>query len=267
MADAGTGAGRPQPAGPGLPGAPAPGLPPGQPRQWLVRETWFVQLAFLVPAVLAAVDNFARHLRGIGNSQIPTVIPGHQVENLILSAASYLAVGAIVPLALLLLARTGQTPATLGLTTPRWGDALPAVGIAAASYVIAVVIFVSLAQLVCGSQFLARPVAPHVPAYYVLYGLIAAAVTAITEETMVNGYLLTRLGQLGWAPGRALLLSMVLRTSYHVYYGLGFLLTIPFGYYAGRSFQKHHRLTRPILAHFVYDATILTIAVLAAQHS
>jgi hypothetical protein len=263
MADAGTGGERPQPAGPSLPGTPAPGLPPGQPRRWLVRETWFVELAFLVPAVLAAVDNFARHLRGIGNSQFPNLIPGHQVENLILGAASYLAVGAIVPLALLLLARTGQSPATLGLTTPRWGDALPAVGIAAASYGIAIVISVSLTQLARGNQFLARPVVPHVPAYYVLYGLIAAAVTAITEETMVNGYLLTRLEQLGWTPNRALLLSIVLRTSYHVYYGLGFLIVIPFGYFAGRSFQKHHRLTRPVLAHFLYDAVLFTIAVLA----
>jgi hypothetical protein len=223
-----------------------------------------VELAFLVPAVLAAVDTFARHLRGVGTiTQFPTVVPGHQVENLILGAASYLAVGAVVPLALLLLSRTGQTPAAMGLTTPRWGDALPAVGIAAAAYGTAVVISVPLAQLARHSQLLARPAAPHLPAYYVGYGLIAAAATAVTEETMVNGYLLTRLGQLGWAPGRALAVSVLLRTSYHLYYGLGFLIVIPFGYLTGRSFQKHHRLTRPVLAHFLYDAVLLTIAVLA----
>jgi membrane protease YdiL (CAAX protease family) len=170
---------------------------------------------------------------------------------------------AVVPLALLLLSRTGQTPAVLGLTTPRWGDVLPAVGIAAAGYGIAVVISVPLAQLARGNQFLARPVIPHVPAYYVVYGLIAAAVTAVSEETIVNGYLLTRLAQLGWTPDRALLVSVVLRTSYHVYYRLGFLAVIPFGYLAGRSFQKHHRLTRPVLAHFLYDAVLFTIAVLA----
>jgi len=55
-----------------------------------------------------------------------------------------------------------------------------------------------------------------------------------------------------------------LRTSYHVYYGLGFLLTIPFGYYATRSFQKHRRLMRPIVAHFLYDAVLITIAVLVS---
>ena len=223
-----------------------------------------MELAFLLPAVLVAVDDFARHLGGVGNiSQFPTVVPGHQVENLILGAASYLAVGAIVPLALLLLSRTRQTPATLGLTTPRWSDVLPAVGIAATGYGTAVVISGSLAQMARHNRFFAQPIAPHVPAYYVVYGLIAAAVTAVTEETMVNGYLLTRLEQLGWTPDRALLLSVVLRTSYHVYYGLGFLFVIPFGYFAGRSFQKHHRLTRPVLAHFLYDAVLFTIAVLA----
>jgi Type II CAAX prenyl endopeptidase Rce1-like len=262
MTDAGTGAGEQQPAGP-PPWAPARGLPPGALRQWLVLETWFLQLAFLLPAVLIAVDDFARHLRGVGTiSHFPTIVP-NPVENLILGSASYLAVAAIVPLALLLLSRTGQTPATLGLTTLHWGDALPALGIAAASYGIAVVISVPLAQLTRHSRFFAQSAVPHVPTYYVLYGLIAAAVTAVAEETMVNGYLLTRLEQLGWTPDKALLLSIVLRTSYHVYYGIGFLVTIPLGYFAGRSFQKHHRLTRPVLAHFLYDAVLLTIAVLA----
>jgi membrane protease YdiL (CAAX protease family) len=93
-----------------------------------------------------------------------------------------------------------------------------------------------------------------------------AAVTAVTEETLVNGYLLTRLGQLGWRPQWALLLSLALRTSYHLYYGLGLVLTIPFGYYATRSFQKRGRLGRPIVAHFLYDATLITLGVLTAGH-
>jgi membrane protease YdiL (CAAX protease family) len=104
----------------------------------------------------------------------------------------------------------------------------------------------------------------HVPKYYILFGLAISAITAITEETLVSGYLLTRLGQFGWTPRRALLLSLTLRTSYHVYYGLGFLFTIPFGYLLTRSFQKHGRLARPIVAHFIFDAVLITISVLAA---
>jgi membrane protease YdiL (CAAX protease family) len=101
-----------------------------------------------------------------------------------------------------------------------------------------------------------------VPSYYVIWGLAISLTTAVTEEVLVNGYLITRLGQFGWTPRAALVLSLILRTSYHVYYGLGFLLTIPFGYFVTRSFQKHRRLTRSITAHFLFDAVLITISIL-----
>jgi membrane protease YdiL (CAAX protease family) len=59
-------------------------------------------------------------------------------------------------------------------------------------------------------------------------------------------------------------LSLTLRTSYHVYYGLGLIFTVPLGYYVTRSFQKQRRLTRAILAHFIYDAAIFTLVVLTS---
>jgi hypothetical protein len=49
-----------------------------------------------------------------------------------------------------------------------------------------------------------------------------------------------------------------------VYYGIGFVATIPFAYFVTRSFQKQGRLTRPIMAHFLFDATVLTIAILTS---
>jgi membrane protease YdiL (CAAX protease family) len=232
-------------------------------------ETWFVQLAFLLPSVVSAIVTLAAHLSGAGAvSFFPTVVRGHPVENLILSGASYLAVGAVVPLALLLLARTGHAGAALGLGDRGWrGDLLPGLGIAAAGYATAFLLSAPLSALLSGHHGLISQVSiGPVPAYYILYGVLVAAVTGITEETLVNGYLLTRLEQLGWTPQRALLLSLGLRTSYHLYYGLGLVFTIPFGYYATRSFQKHRRLGRPIVAHFIYDAALVTIGVLTARH-
>jgi len=111
------------------------------------------------------------------------------------------------------------------------------------------------------SLFVSPSLGP-MPWYYVIYGIAVSAITAVAEETIVNGYLLVRLDQLGWDRNWALVLSLTLRTSYHIYYGLGFLLTIPLGFYNTRSFRKHGRLTRPILAHFLYDAVLFTIAVL-----
>ncbi|MGK5631842.1 CPBP family intramembrane glutamic endopeptidase [Streptomyces sp. URMC 123] len=55
--------------------------------------------------------------------------------------------------------------------------------------------------------------------------LIASAVqNALLEEVVVIGYLLRRLGQLGWTPMAALATSSVLRGSYHLYQGVGGLI-------------------------------------------
>jgi membrane protease YdiL (CAAX protease family) len=249
------------------PRPPAPRQPPArvaeQSRRGLVLETWFVQLAFLVPSVLAAVDLFAAHTGGAAITRFPTIV-ANPVANLILGVITYFEVAAMVPLALLLLSRTGQPPAALGLTRPTWRtDVWPGLGLAASGFGVAYAATIVLTALVGRHSKLFDQVPPgHVPHYYVIYGLAVSAVTAVAEETLVSGYLLTRLEQLGWNPRRALLLSLTLRTSYHVYYGLGFLLTIPLGYFVTRSFQKHRRLARPIAAHFLYDAVLITIAVL-----
>jgi len=231
----------------------------------MVLETWFVELAFLVPAVLAAVDQLAAHTGGAAITRFPGIVT-NPAANLVLGVLTYLGVAAVVPIALLLLSRTGQDAAALGLTRPTWrGDVWPGLGIAASGFGVTLLAIIVLAP-VAGrhSRLFAQVPVGHVPAYYVIYGIAISAITAVTEETLVSGYLLTRLEQLGWNPRRALLLSLTLRTSYHVYYGLGFLLTIPFGYYATRSFQKHRRLMRPIVAHFLYDAVLITISVLVS---
>jgi membrane protease YdiL (CAAX protease family) len=235
-------------------------------RRGLTAETWFVQVAFLFPGIAAAIDALVSHLGGVGDiNRFPTVVPGHLVENLILGIFSYLSVGAVVPLALLLLARTGQRPAALGLGVPGWrSDLWPGLGLAAGGYALTLLVALPFSALARHSSLFSQVPTGHVPKYYVIYGLALSAITAITEETLVNGYLLTRLEQLGWTPRRALVLSLTLRTSYHVYYGLGFLFTIPFGYLLTRSFQKHRRLGRPIVAHFLFDAVLLTVSVLVS---
>jgi membrane protease YdiL (CAAX protease family) len=234
-------------------------------RRGLVLETWFVEVAFLVPSVLAAVDLFAAHTGGAAITRFPGIV-SNPVANLILGVLTYLQVAAVVPIALLLLSRTGQDPAALGLGRPMWRrDVWPGLGIAASGYGVTLLATIVLTVLFGRHSKLFNQVPiGHVPAYYVIYGIAVSAITAIAEETLVSGYLLTRLEQLGWNPRWALLLSLTLRTSYHVYYGLGFLLTIPLGYYATRSFQKHQRLTRPIVAHFLYDAVLITISVLTS---
>lgn len=237
----------------------------GPARRDLVLETWFVMLAFLVPGVLGAVDTLTARGGGAAITRFPTYA-ANPVANLTLGILNYLTVAALVPIALLLLSRTGQRAATLGLGRPRWrADVWPALGLAAAGYGVTVTATIFLTSLVGrDSKLLVQIPIGHVPAYYVIYGIATSMTTAVAEETLVNGYFLTRLEQLGWNPRWALVLSLTLRTSYHVYYGLGFLLTIPFGYLFTRSFQKRRRLLRPIIGHFLYDAVLITIAILTS---
>jgi membrane protease YdiL (CAAX protease family) len=238
----------------------------GPTRRNLVWETRFVMLAFLLPAVSSAVILFVQHISGVGNvTRFPVIVAGHPVTNLVVGILDYLSVAAVVPLALLLLTRTGQPPTILGLGVPSFRvDIWPGLGLAAASFGAEIPLALVLTALVGrGSNLVNNVSIGHVPSYYVIWGIAMSAITAVAEEVVVNGYLLTRLGQFGWTPRSALILSLCLRTSYHVYYGLGFVLTIPFGYFVTRSFQQHHRLNRSIAAHFLFDATLSTIAILA----
>jgi membrane protease YdiL (CAAX protease family) len=233
-------------------------------RSTLVWETWFVMLAFLLPAVTGAVVALAQHVNGVGTvTRFPVLLPDNPVGNLVIGIFAYLSVAAMVPLALHLLIRTGQPPRALGLVRPSLRlDAWPALGLIGASLGGELVLALVLLPLIRHSSLYDKTTVGHVPAYYVIYGIAISATTAVAEEVLVNGYLLTRLGQLGWSPRRALVLSLILRTSYHAYYGVGFILTVPFGYFVTRSFQKNGRLTRPIVTHFLFDATLITIAIL-----
>ncbi len=234
-------------------------------RNVLVWETRFVMLAFLLPGVMGAVVALAQHVNGVGTvTRFPVILQDNPVANLIIGIFAYLPVAVMVPLALHLLTRTGQTPRMLGLVRPRLRyDVWPALGLIGASFGSEIVLAIIVSPLLLHhSGLLSKTVVGHVPAYYVVYGIAISATTAVAEEVLVNGYLLVRLEQLGWSPRRALILSLVLRTSYHVYYGIGFIFTVPFGYFVTRSFQKNRRLTRPIVTHFLFDAILLTIAIL-----
>jgi membrane protease YdiL (CAAX protease family) len=51
--------------------------------------------------------------------------------------------------------------------------------------------------------------------------ILSAVQNSVVEEVIVVGYLLRRLGQLGWTPMAALLASSLLRGTYHLYQGIG----------------------------------------------
>jgi membrane protease YdiL (CAAX protease family) len=75
------------------------------------------------------------------------------------------------------------------------------------------------------------------------------------EETLVIGYLLTRLDKLGVRPWVAVLASALLRGCYHLYQGFGaFLGNGAMGLIFGVLFRRWRRVTPFIIAHTLIDA-------------
>jgi membrane protease YdiL (CAAX protease family) len=83
---------------------------------------------------------------------------------------------------------------------------------------------------------------------------LSAFGNAWAEEVLVVGFLITRLRQLGLRENSSLLVSSVLRGSYHLYQGFGgFIGNVVMGLVFGRVWQRTNRLWPLILAHFLID--------------
>ncbi|MGP4006662.1 CPBP family intramembrane glutamic endopeptidase [Streptomyces sp. 4N124] len=84
--------------------------------------------------------------------------------------------------------------------------------------------------------------------------VMSAMQNAILEEVIVVGYLLRRLGQLGWTPGTALMASSVLRGSYHLYQGIGgFLGNLAMGVVFVYLYRRWGRVGPLVVAHSLLD--------------
>ena len=99
--------------------------------------------------------------------------------------------------------------------------------------------------------------------------IAAAAANGWAEEVVMVGYLMTRLGQLGWSPGAAILAQAVLRGTYHLYQGLGgFVGNLVMGLVFGWLWQRTRRLWMLVGAHTLIDVVAFTgYALLAGRVS
>jgi membrane protease YdiL (CAAX protease family) len=97
--------------------------------------------------------------------------------------------------------------------------------------------------------------------------IVSAAANAWAEETLVVGYLLTRLRQLRFGENRALPISAVLRGSYHLYQGFGgFIGNLVMGLVFGRVWQRTNRLWALVFAHTILDVVSFVGYALLATH-
>jgi hypothetical protein len=163
---------------------------------------------------------------------------------------------ALTPVALVayLLVRSGESLATVGIDRHR-----PLQDVARGAALAAVVggagLALYLAAYHAGVNLAVEPA--HLPAVWwrIPVLLLAAAQNGVLEETIVAGYLLHRLSQLGWGPARSLTVSALLRGSYHLYQGFGgFIGNVAMGLLFGRLYQRWGRAAPLVVAHTLIDA-------------
>jgi membrane protease YdiL (CAAX protease family) len=84
--------------------------------------------------------------------------------------------------------------------------------------------------------------------------VLSAIQNAMVEEVVVLGFLLHRLDQLGWGRNRSLVVSALVRGSYHLYQGVGgFVGNAVMGLLFGKLYQRWGRVGPMIVAHSLID--------------
>ena len=162
---------------------------------------------------------------------------------------------ALVPVLLVahLLLREGESLRTLGFDPTRPGfDLVRGAGIAAVIGSTGIAFYLAARGL--GFNLTVVPEAlPDVWWKYPVL-ILSAMQNAILEEVIVVGYLLRRLGQLGWTPGTALVASSVLRGSYHLYQGVGgFIGNMVMGVVFVYLYRRWGRVGPLVVAHSLLD--------------
>ena len=98
--------------------------------------------------------------------------------------------------------------------------------------------------------------------------LLMAFANAWAEEIIVVGFLLTRLRQLDVSATKSLILSALLRGTYHLYQGFGAGLgNIAMGLVFGYAWRRSGRLWPLVIAHGLIDTVAFVGYVLLAGHT
>ncbi|HEX4726529.1 MAG TPA: CPBP family intramembrane glutamic endopeptidase [Jatrophihabitans sp.] len=168
-------------------------------------------------------------------------------------------------LALFLLSRAPALPGFgIGLDRlrPRL-ESLQGLGIAAAIGLPGLGLVILARHLGINAQLDASDIADIWYRYPIL--ILQGIQNGVLEEVVMIGYLLTRLRQLNWPAGRAILISALIRGAYHTYQGLGgFVGNLIMGALFGWWFTRTRRVLPLVIAHSVID--VLSFVGYAALH-
>ena len=219
-------------------------------------ETLVVLSIFPLGATIAAISYLLMHITiGVEFSDGYMIIPGQPAVSLVLSIAVVLSGFAAAGLVVFLLIRNGEGLSSIGLSGGRWRKDL--------ALLLPVWIFVQVIPQAVGSAIVTGAhiprydvVGPHLPIAFVAVGLLMSLQAGVVEEIVVLGYLVRRLEQRGWSVTAVVVIAVLVRVSYHLYYGPGVLPIVLWATASVLAYRKIRRLMPFIICHFVWDAAI-----------
>jgi len=204
-------------------------------------------LSLMASAVFAVIDLFSAPLKGV------TVASVDQSTEVVRQVAGVVFGLAPVWLVVHLVRRSGQGVGLIGLA---WNRGTQDLARGAALFVVIAIggIGVYLGAVALGVNRFVLPVPPLGHWWTVPVLLLNAAETALLEEVIVLGYLVTRLRQLSFTPVAAIAASALLRGTYHLYQGWGgFAGNLAMGLLFGSLFLRWRRTWPFVIAHFLLD--------------
>ena len=194
--------------------------------------------------------------RALGKQQAVlngSLAPGRPVLDLFLQLTSIALALAPVVLVFYLIAREGETPSVMGFDARHPGqDLLRGAVLAAVIGGSGLGLYLTAFHL----GFSLNVVAESLPNVWwrIPVLILNAAQNGLVEETLVIGYLLRRLDQLGWRPSRAVAFSAILRGSYHLYQGFGgFIGNAVMGVIFALCYRRWGRVMPLVIAHTLID--------------
>lgn len=246
------------------PAAPSPAPPPGPARRWwspapepelspigagrAYAEVLFAYLCFFAVGIIAAALVLGGRTKDLPDSGSWGIYLTSAVQDLT-------QIGLAVAVVLLLAARRGVRPSSLGLRVPRRAD-----GRFAAGQTVRIVAWVFLAIIVgdivnaalqSGGYPSSTTNAPEL-----IYSVVDSVQAGITEELVVLAFVVVTLRQARRPWWEVTVAALVLRGAYHIYYGpgvFGILLWAALMYWI---FLRFRQIVPMMAAHAVYDATL-----------
>jgi membrane protease YdiL (CAAX protease family) len=227
----------------------APSPPAPAPRKTLVEELLIVLWLSLLADAAYAILSFTR--APVNSSVSVAVIP--QTPRLAEQLVPIVVALAPVALVFYLLLRNQERPATIGMAFDRPRFDIP-VGVVLAVLVGVAGVVVYIVSVRLGHNRLVVPVPPLGMWWTIPVLVLTAAQNALLEETVVLGYMVTRLQQVGVPALAAIGASAVLRGSYHLYQGWGgFTGNLMMGLLFGLVFLRWRRTWPMVIAHTLLD--------------